>query len=275
MYLLDPSEYSKALPALNKITFNHFFARSVVERKVAGKVYVDDVADPKTFYVVHPYGMSLLFGESGNWKFNERFLDYGLNTEGLRDKLEWMQATSNWDEMLRNLFGDRMVKSSDNKPDAETGVIELNTRINFRFDESLFKSRPQDKLRSGIKVVRSEKKVFDDMKGSVVPSLFWNSAEEFFESGIGFSVFHDRQLASTAYSAFILGSNLEIGIETVAEFRGKGLAELACAALIEYCVENDFTPVWACRLENVGSYKLAQKVGFVPCLEIPYYRLGM
>jgi hypothetical protein len=33
-------------------------------------------------------------------------------------------------------------------------------------------------------------------------------------------------------------------------------------------------PVWACRLENDGSYKLAQKLGFEPVLEIPYYRLS-
>lgn len=274
MYLLNPSEYFKALPALDKITFNHFFARFVVEGKVSGKVYVDDVADPQTFHVVHPYGMSLLFGESGNGKFNERFLDYAMNKDALRDKYEWMQATSNWDDVLRDLFGDKLVESIDNNPDAETGIVELNTRVNFHFDESRFKSRPQADSRSEVVVVRSDKKIFDEMKGSVIPSAFWNNADDFFENGVGFSAMCNGQLASTAYSAFIHSNHLEIGIETVPEFRGQGLAELSCAALIEYCVEKDFTPVWACRLENVGSYKLAQKVGFAPSLEIPYYRLS-
>lgn len=33
-------------------------------------------------------------------------------------------------------------------------------------------------------------------------------------------------------------------------------------------------PIWSCRLENTGSYKLAQKIGFLPTAEIPYYRLS-
>ncbi len=47
-----------------------------------------------------------------------------------------------------------------------------------------------------------------------------------------------------------------------------------CSTLIEYCLENSYEPVWACRLENVGSYKLAEKLGFEMYGEVPYYRLS-
>ena len=112
------------------------------------------------------------------------------------------------------------------------------------------------------------------MKGSVVPFYFWDSEDDFLKNGVGFSLFYKDKLSSTAYSSYIHDDKLELGIETVEEFRGKGFAEYTCSALIDYCIENNFEPVWACRLENIGSYKLAQKIGFIPSAEIPYYRLS-
>jgi RimJ/RimL family protein N-acetyltransferase len=61
----------------------------------------------------------------------------------------------------------------------------------------------------------------------------------------------------------------------VEQYRGKGLALHACSALIDYCLEYNYEPVWACRLENYASYKLAQKLGFDPVLYMPYYKLNI
>lgn len=68
-------------------------------------------------------------------------------------------------------------------------------------------------------------------------------------------------------------NQLEFGIETVDGFRGKGFAFHTASSLIDYCLENNYEPVWACRLENTGSYKLAEKLGFEPTVTLPYYKL--
>lgn len=112
------------------------------------------------------------------------------------------------------------------------------------------------------------------MKGSVIPSNFFRDADDFEKNGIGFSLFEDDNLATTAYSAFIQDNKIELGMETLKEYRGKGYAQLACAALIDYCIAHKYDPVWACRLENIGSFKLAQKLGFQPTEELKYYRLS-
>jgi hypothetical protein len=45
--------------------------------------------------------MSLLFGDSQNPDFNNKFLEYSLNFNKTRDKQEWMQAYPNdWDKVL-------------------------------------------------------------------------------------------------------------------------------------------------------------------------------
>jgi L-amino acid N-acyltransferase YncA len=83
----------------------------------------------------------------------------------------------------------------------------------------------------------------------------------------------DSQPATTAFAAFVHGKQLEMGIETAPPHRGKGYAVYICQALIGHCLKEGFEPIWACRLENAGSFRLAKKLGFEPTLYLPYYQL--
>ncbi len=275
MKLLEKEDYTKLTEPLKKVTINKLFARSVVEHKVTGKVFVDNPDNPKTYYVVHPYGMTLLFGDCNNEAFNSSFRDHSLNINHVRDTHEWMQAfPDNWHNVLKELFKDCLIKSAENKAKKETGIIELNTRVNFKFNHDKYLNFRKANLALDIKIVRTDKQIFRDMKGSVVPFYFWDSEDDFLKNGVGFSLFYKDKLASTAYSSYIHDDKFELGIETVEEFRGKGFAGYTCSALIDYCIQNNYEPIWSCRLENIGSYKLAQKIGFIPTAEIPYYRLS-
>lgn len=275
MKLLDKNSYYKLTEPLKKVSINNLFARSVVEQCVEGTIYVDNYDNPQTYYVIHPYGMSLLFGNWQNDEFNSSFKEYALNTVHNRDKHEWMQAyPDNWDSVLNNLFKDCLINSSNNIEKKENGIIELNTRVNFKFNSEKYLNFRKKLDFSNLHIVRTDKIIFNEMKGSVVPLYFWNDSESFLKNGIGFSLFYENKLASTVYSSFIHDKKLEFGIETIEEFRGKGLAQYTCSALIDYCIENNYEPIWACRLENSASYRLAQKLGFEPVLEIPYYRLS-
>ena len=238
-------------------------------------MYADDTNEPTTFYVVHPYGMSLLFGRTDNHRFNIAFKEYALNINHTRSEYEWMQAfPSEWNAVLANLFSGAMISSFDNVPDPKSGIIELNTRINFKFNRARY-AAVKDRLSfSNVTIRQTDETAFHQMKGTVVPAAFWDTAEDFCLKGVGFSLYHHGRLASTAYSAFCDDGLLEIGIETIKEYRGQGFARLVCAALIDYCLSHGYEPVWACRLENTGSYELAQRLGFVPLLRIPYYRLS-
>jgi len=56
MIKLEESEYYKVLEPLKTLTINTLLARTVIEKYLLGKVFVDDVNTQNTFYVVHPYG---------------------------------------------------------------------------------------------------------------------------------------------------------------------------------------------------------------------------
>lgn len=275
MKVLGKEQYNKLSEPLKSVTTNNLFARSVVEKMVDGEVYVDDIDSPTTFLILHPYGMSLLFGDPTNVEFNKAFKKYALNENGNRHRVEWMQVfPSDWDAVLGDLLNDNLVEPAYRHTSSDT--IELNVRVNFRFNKEKYLNakRENNLLDPKISIVRTDQDIFEAMKGTVVPLHFWNNADEFINKGVAFSLFYDGKLASTAFSCYVHDDKLELGIETYEEFKGKGLAHTVSSALIDYCLENGYEPVWACRKDNVGSYQLAQRLGFENSKEISYYRMG-
>jgi len=274
MFLLDKELYKKVKAPLEKVKFNTLFARAVVEKHVKGIIYVDQRENPETFYIVHPYGMSLLFGSAGNKDFNEGLTDYLLNTNKIRDKAEWLQAYPDaWNKKLADLLEEKLVKYSQESDNDTADAVVENTRVNFKFNTGKYLDFKKHLGKCDFEIVRADRELFGKMKGSVVPMFFWDSADDFCKHGVGFCLVIGNQPVSTAYSAYITQSQLELGIETSEKFRGKGLALHACSVLIDYCLKYQFEPVWSCRLENTGSYRLARKLGFEPVLTFPYYRL--
>lgn len=275
MILLPIERYYLLEGKIKGMQINNLFARSVIEKHVTGKIYVDNINKPNTVYAIHPYGISLLFGDYKNVDFNNQFKSYALNIDNIRNKHEWMQTyPREWDNVLQDLFGNLIIKSSENTENKTTGVIELNTRVNFNFNKDKYVQIEKIALSSSEMIVETDNLHFEQMPGSVIPLKFWNSAKDFKQKGKGFTLLHSGEIASTAYSAFVHEDKLEIGLETVEKYRGSGFAKLTCCKLIDYCLERELIPVWSCRFENTASYKLAQKLGFEPTLMIPFYRLS-
>lgn len=105
------------------------------------------------------------------------------------------------------------------------------------------------------------------------PSDFWPDAATFLAHGGGWVAEVDGAAAALAFSAFHLGDEVELGIETAPAFRRRGLARAAAAAMIDDLLAGGRTPVWACREENAGSLLLAQGLGFVVARRLPYLRV--
>jgi RimJ/RimL family protein N-acetyltransferase len=277
---LDPHLYPRIEPLLRAVPINTLFARAVVERHVPGAVYVDDEAAPGTVYVAHPYGMSLLFGRADNDAFNARLLPY-LTGEVPRRGDEWLQVYPDpWQGKLAALLGERLVSAAEApaKADpvalAERPAVLQDVRVNFGFDRRAYGELRQSlQLPAGCAVTTDAEWIYRNMEGSVVPRAFWDSAEAFEARGAATGLLCDGALASVAFASFVFDDCLELGIETLPAFRGRGFAIHACAALIDLCLRSGLEPVWSCRMSNLGSYRLARRLGFEHTLSIPYYRL--
>lgn len=264
MIELKVEDYHLATSLLQQVPFNTLFAQSVIQGRNPGRVFVDRREQPGACYIASAYGMSLLCGESKDPFFQDTLIGYLRNERQQRNQQEWLQVhPDSWNDLLSNL--------------AETGKIEENTRVNFTFSPSNHQ-RLMEQLRSEAQqpeIVAVNEDMFNHFEGSVIPRHFWKEAAQFLTAGAGFCVIENGRPASMAFSAYRIEGTLEIGIETAEQARGKGYAIQACCALIQYCVEHGLEPVWSCRRENEGSYRLAQKLGFIPSVRIPYYLLKL
>lgn len=88
----------------------------------------------------------------------------------------------------------------------------------------------------------------------------YDSYAEYKKNGAGILILHNGVIVSGAssYSGFING--IEIEVDTREDYRRKGLAYVACAALILECLKRDWYPSW--DAQNKWSVSLALKLGY-------------
>ena len=88
----------------------------------------------------------------------------------------------------------------------------------------------------------------------------YDTEDRFLREGIGFGVELEGRMVAGASSFAIAEGCCEIEIDTLPEFRRRGLAAAAAARLIVPCLENGLQPRWDAA--NPPSAMLAQKLGF-------------
>lgn len=282
MILLNKNQYEKILIQLKSVPFNTLFARAVLESKVFGKVFVDNINKPKSIFIAHEYGMSLLFGDTENLEFNLELKKYLLNENKDRSNYEWLQVyPEKWNDKLKELLNDKIINYSkllDNYSKSEADILTEKYRenhiiqwgrVNFIYkdiDKAIFSKSEYE-----IKLIDSE--IYDRIEGSVIPKFFWKSKELFLSVGIGYALMNGDDIVSIAFSSCKFDNVLEIGVETSEKYRNMGFAKHVCQELLSYCKKNNYSPIWACRLENTGSYLLAKSLGFEEVITLPYYEL--
>ena len=89
----------------------------------------------------------------------------------------------------------------------------------------------------------------------------YRSTRDFAAHGVGFGVEHDGRFVAGCASFTVATGKLEFEIQTHPDFRRRGLATSAGAAMILHCIENGLEPCWDAH--NEGSALLAEKLGFV------------
>jgi len=260
MFELNKDSYGILLESVMQIPFNMLMARSVIAGHTNGRIFVDSCESPESFYIVHSYGMTFLCGDSSNETFIKGLFDYFSGISNEREKAEWLQAfPRNWDIVMNRLVD-------------EHKAIPYS-RLNFKFDSAKFHEKYHQIDKSLYEVISTPIDMLFEISGSVVPKDYWKTPEQFADMAKAFTVMIDGKPASTAFTSARHENKLEIGIETIKEHHSKGLGYLACAELVEYCIDNNLEPVWSCRLENTASVNLAKKLGFVETMRMPYYHI--
>jgi hypothetical protein len=303
MLELPGSGFKAVTPLLAAVPFDMVFVRAVVRGFQSGRVFADDPSRPSVALVWHSCGAALLCGGYGAppEEAGEGAGNGNAAGEALRRVVHLLLAgerfgksrfrlychPETWNRRLSAALGNRLVRYSDFElrgsadPEAVCGrlaplqdeKVVAWTRVQFAFDEKAFFRGPESTvLADGFSAVPIDSGLFEKAAGTVVPKKFWDSAEHFRKGGFGFClVTAAGGVASTSFAAYVDGEEVDVGIETDPAYRGRGLAERVCRTMIESCLERGLRPVWGCRKDNLGSRRLARKLGFSEIMYHPAY----
>lgn len=264
--------------ALAQVDCNTGFAAAVLEGRVAGELWADGPAAARAFHVVHPCGMSLVWGPAvadAAEPVVRRIMDRAADGHG-----EWLQVEPrwhgvDWDALLGAVPLDAAGEgpSADGpQPDAGPRVVR-RTRLNFELDPgAVAAASSPGRTDPSVRVRRATAQDFD-WPGGTVPHHFWPDAGEFLAHGGGRVAEVDREPAAICFAAFSSADTVELGVETSPAWRRRGLAQVVAGAMVTDLLAAGRTPVWSCREDNTGSVRLAHRCGFRVSRRLPYYEV--
>lgn len=90
----------------------------------------------------------------------------------------------------------------------------------------------------------------------------YGSIAYFLEHGLGYCIMQGEAIASVASSYASCPSGIEIQINTIEQYKKKGLALIVSAALIHDCLSRGITAHWDAA--NPTSARLAERLGYTP-----------
>lgn len=240
---------------------------AVTNRINPGEVYVDN-NNPKSALVWNQGMQGFYFiGEVNNDKFKRNIKEYVNDTllNELLDKgINWFEISSIsdiWYEIIEEIFADRniqyehqLVNRMSEKPDdllkdASSGDYNIQ-----KMDREVLQTN-----------ITNLEFITDELE------LFWGTLENFFSNGTCYFAVEDNKAVSICYSGFRANNIETIGIETLSEYRKKGYAYELGIKFIEDCNERNVIPYWDCSKENIGSRRLAEKLGFEKTAEYRCY----
>jgi RimJ/RimL family protein N-acetyltransferase len=100
----------------------------------------------------------------------------------------------------------------------------------------------------------------------------WQSTDHYLNNGgIGYCLLKQEAIASWCSTDYVVGNTCEMYIETFEGHKEKGLGTLTASACIQACIARGFTVHWHCFKDNLGSVKIAEKIGFSKIAECPIY----
>lgn len=103
----------------------------------------------------------------------------------------------------------------------------------------------------------------------------WNNAAGLAASGYAWGALVDGTLVSVSCSFFVGETYEELGVVTVDGHRGQGYSTACTEALCRDVLARGHIPTWSTTPDNLGSIRVAEKLGFAPAGEGVLYVVNM
>lgn len=254
MYLVTRENYKRAAEFSQSMQIDKVYPLSITDGFQSGEIFTNDIEHPACYLYWHYCGFAFLAGE-----YDEEFIDEIKHkirkpSEGHSGRLAL--ETGN-DRALEQM----LLKDS---------VIEKHEQYLFEFTNPVEQNAP---LEAGIELLAIGQNQYEKLSGHIVPAFSWESKEQFLNHGFGYCLLHHEKFIACAFSAGISNDYVDIGVETVEEYRGKGYGKIVVSKMIEEILRRGKTLVWQCHVNNAASKKLAISQGFKVRGVHPLYKI--
>jgi GNAT superfamily N-acetyltransferase len=99
----------------------------------------------------------------------------------------------------------------------------------------------------------------------------WPAEERFYEAGFGTLAVREDEIICWCTAEYVSRNRCGIGIETSPRYERRGVATATAGRFVEVARERSITPCWECNAANMGSIRVAEKVGFARQTEEVYW----
>lgn len=270
MIELNESLYPSVAGFLPGLQLDTVIAYSIVEKRQKGRIFVDNEANPTAVLIWHCYGAAVLTGNCNNAEFNNGIKNLLLHRyEENQQRITISIDSAAWQLKIEDMLNAHLLQYSDLEK-RQADITELgkshiivHRRLRHKFNNDRF-NLAASKIKTVDKLIlhKINKEIYPKITGRVVPGSFWDSAEAFLKAGAGYCLMDGDKFACVSFSAYIGNGQIDVGIETNPEYRRRGLGAPTATAMVGYCLEHGYQPVWGCLQDNVGSALIAKKVGF-------------
>ena len=235
---------------------------SVFEGHYFGRIFVDDVFNPKSGFLELGKRTLILAGEENNQFFNS-FVEEQIFSRILPVRMKdykfkefYIIFENNWRDTIPKIYP----KS------------RIHTRKYYTFKELVIPNwkikLPDDYSINLVDKAFLEKDIEDssNLLRNWITDLY-GSEDNYLSRGIGFClVYQDKEIASYNLVNYIddKRERAEMGIVTKDNFQRKGLSKLLVSACLEYCLKEGIKEIgWHTSSQNIASQRTAESVGFV------------
>jgi len=224
---------------------DHKWLKTVIQfafREKKGKVYVSDINNPEAAFL--QIGFVFLGGDSSSHQVPQLI-------DALPVNHPLIVPDDDWATILSETFGEN---------------VKRFQRFGFSYEHlNLSHLRAlKESIHGDFVLERIDLDTARTLPRSLAPAIpfFFGSPESFIENGFGFCIKHNGEVVSTAMTATPFEKEFEIEVDTMnsPEYRRKGLATVASAALIEHALSKNLIPIWDAA--NEASKALALKLGY-------------
>ena len=153
--------------------------------------------------------------------------------------------------------GDAQVELFPPDPDAGMECVELERPVGGSDIAAYL-----DKLPAGYEIHRMGRALLEKSPRLDETLFRYGSIENYLEKGLDMCILHGDEFVCEAGADMEVRGVRELGVVTERPYRGQGFATIATAYLLKWCDELGCATYWDCVKLNLGSLKIARRLGF-------------